>query len=61
MTEVFPVTVTNTSPSSAASAMGMTRKPSIAASSARIGSISVTITCAPIPWARVATPRPHMP
>ena len=42
-------------------AIGMTSKPSIAASSARIGSTSVTITCAPMPRARIATPRPTQP
>src|ERR687884_613065 len=31
------------------------------ASSARSGSVSVTITCAPIPFARSATPRPTQP
>src|SRR5881392_2121716 len=52
MTDVFPVTVTNTSPTSAARAIGITGKPSITASSARIGSTSVSMTCAPIPLAR---------
>src|SRR5690606_25804366 len=40
------------SPSAAARSMGRTRKPSMAASSARIGSTSVTITLAPAPRAR---------
>ena len=31
------------------------------ASIAFIGSTSVTITFAPIPFARIATPRPHQP
>src|SRR2546422_301544 len=35
--------------------------PSITASSARRGSTSVTITWAPMPLARAATPRPHIP
>ena len=61
MTEVLPVTVTNTSPTGAASGIFITEKPSITASSARIGSTSVTTTWAPMPLARVATPRPHMP
>ena len=42
-------------------AIGITWKPSITASSAFIGSTSVTITCAPMPFARIATPRPHQP
>ena len=42
-------------------AMGMTRQPSITASSALMGSISVTITLAPRPLARKAMPRPHQP
>src|SRR5256885_611086 len=54
MTEVLPVTVTKTSPTSAASGIFMTEKPSITASSARIGSTSVTITWGPQPLARVA-------
>ncbi len=33
----------------------------MAASSARTGSTSVTITLAPSPRARMATPRPHQP
>ena len=37
----------------------MTRKPSITASSAFVGSISVMITSAPLPRARLASPRPH--
>src|SRR3990172_8780123 len=48
-----------TSPSSTACARGMTSYPSITASSARSGSTSVTITRAPIPRARMATPRPQ--
>ena len=41
--------------------MDITRKPFIVASSALKGSISVTITFAPIPAARIATPLPHQP
>src|SRR5439155_17759250 len=52
MMVVLPVTVTNTSPTSAALAIGITWKPSMTASSARRGSTSVTITWAPIPLAR---------
>ena len=44
-----PVTVMKTSPRAAASSAGMTSKPSIRASSARIGSTSQTITDAPAP------------
>ena len=61
MTLMSPVTVMKMSPSGAASAMGMTRKPSITASRARTGFTSVTMTCAPMPRARMATPRPHQP
>ena len=57
----FPVTVQKKSPTFAASAIGTTSKPSISASSAGRGSISVTITRAPIPRARIASPRPHQP
>ncbi len=61
ITDLSPVAVTKMSPTSAASSIGITSKPSITASSARIGSTSVTITCAPMPFARIATPRPHQP
>src|SRR6266705_1707767 len=61
MTSTLPVRVTNTSPTCAASAIGTTRYPSICASSAFIGSISVTSTFAPAPRARMANPRPHHP
>ena len=61
MTRVLPVTVTKMSPILAASRIGMTIQPSIAASSALTGSISVTTIRAPRPWARIATPRPHQP
>ena len=40
---------------------GITRNPSITASSARTGSTSLTITFAPIPRARIETPLPHQP
>ena len=56
-----PVTVMKRSPVVAASAIGLTWKPSIAASRARIGLISVTTTCEPMPRARSATPLPHQP
>ena len=49
MTPLSPVAVTKMSPTSAAFAIGSTSKPSITASSAFIGSTSVTITCAPMP------------
>ena len=61
MTSLQPVTVTNTSPRGAASFMGITEKPSITASIALIGSTSVTMTLAPRPFARIATPLPHQP
>src|SRR2546429_193683 len=57
----LPVKVTNPSPPRAASAIGTTRYPSIWASSALSGSISVTSTFAPAPRARSANPRPHHP
>src|SRR5881628_2526532 len=52
MTDVLPVTVTNTSPCEAALVIGITWKPYITASRARIGSTSVTMTWAPSPLAR---------
>ena len=55
------MTVQKKSPSRAASSIGMTAKPSITASMARIGSTSVTMTEAPSPFARIATPFPHQP
>ena len=61
MTCLSPVAVTKMSPTSAACDIGITWKPSITASSAFIASTSVTITCAPSPFARIATPRPHQP
>ena len=45
----------------AARSIGSPSYPSMTASSARIGSVSVTITCDPIPRARIATPLPHQP
>jgi len=45
----------------AASAIGITRNPSITASIPFVGSISVMMTSAPCPLARIATPRPHQP
>jgi uncharacterized membrane protein YraQ (UPF0718 family) len=45
----------------AASTIGITSNPSITASIARMGSTSVTITDAPKPFARIATPLPHQP
>ena len=56
-----PVSVTKMSPIFAASAIGITRKPSITASNAGSGSTSVTTTWAPMPRARLAKPRPHQP
>ena len=61
ITLMSPVAVMKMSPSGAACAIVITRKPSIAASRAGTGAISVTITCAPIPRARWARPRPHQP
>ena len=61
MTSTEPVTVTNTSPSTAARAIGSTRNPRSEASRARTGSISVTMTWAPKPRAYSATPRPLAP
>ena len=51
-----PVTVMKRSPILAASAIGITWKPSMTASRARSGSTSVTMTLAPMPLARIATP-----
>ena len=61
MTWMLPVTVMKMSPILAASAMGMTWKPSMTASMALSGSISVTMTWAPMPLARMAMPLPHQP
>ncbi|OGP79138.1 MAG: hypothetical protein A2Z26_07290 [Deltaproteobacteria bacterium RBG_16_66_15] len=57
----LPVTVQKKSPIFAALAIGITSNPSIRASRAGRGSISVTMTRAPIPRARIASPRPHHP
>ena len=61
MTSFMPVAVMKMSPSLAASSIVMTRKPSSVALSAAVGLISVTMTLAPMPAARVATPRPQWP
>ena len=61
MTSLHPVTVTKMSPSAAATDIDITLNPSITASIARIGSISVTMTSAPRPFALIATPLPHHP
>jgi hypothetical protein len=61
ITSEQPVTVTKQSPSGAASSIGITQKPSMCASIARTGSTSVTMTFAPRPLARMATPLPHQP
>jgi hypothetical protein len=61
ITDLSPVAVTKMSPWRAACSIGSTWKPSITASSARSGSTSVTTTWAPMPFARLATPRPHQP
>nr|CAB57548.1 hypothetical protein [Saccharolobus solfataricus P2] len=58
---VFPVAVTNMSPTFEASAIGITSKPSITASRALIGSTSVTMTLAPIPLNLLAMPLPTHP
>ncbi len=60
-TFTLPVAVTKISPHGAASVWVMTRKPSIRASSAGIGSTSTTATCAPIPFMRIAIPLPTQP
>ena len=61
ITSLHPVTVTKMSPCSEASSMLMTLNPSITASIALTGSISVTMTSAPRPLALIATPFPHQP
>ena len=61
ITSSQPVTVTKMSPRLAASSMERTVKPSMCASMARTGSTSVTMTRAPRPCARIATPLPHQP
>ena len=61
MTATLPVVVTKMSPIAAASSMDMTMNPSMWASRARRGSISVTIIFAPSPWAFFASPRPQKP
>ena len=49
------------SPIAAACVIGITLKPCIRASNALVGSISVTTTSAPNPFARSATPLPQYP
>ncbi len=61
MTPMSPLTVQNMSPIFEASFMGITENPSMTASRALRASTSVTMTFAPIPLARMATPRPHQP
>ena len=61
MTSTLPVAVTKMSPTGAASSMVTTRKPSIAACRAQIGSISVTNTVAPMPRRAWAQPLPTSP
>ena len=58
---LFPVVVTMISPSTQASVIFFTSKPSIAACNAQIGSISVTITRAPAPLNEAAEPLPTSP
>ena len=57
----LPVVVTKMSPLCAASSIVMTSKPSIAACSAQIGSISVMSTRAPWPLSDGAQPLPTSP
>ena len=61
ITPAQPVTVTKKSPYFAASFIGITSNPSITASIALTGSISVTITRAPRAFALIDTPLPHQP
>ena len=61
MTRALPVAVTKMSPTGAASSMVTTRKPSIAAWSAQMGSISVTQTIAPSERRACAQPLPTSP
>ena len=61
ITLIFPVSVQKKSPRGAALAIGITWRPSMTASSDLKGSTSQTITCAPCPFARFATPLPHQP
>ena len=56
-----PVSVQKKSPILTASAIGITRNPSSEASMALVASTSVTTTSAPMPRARIASPRPHQP
>src|SRR5436189_7069 len=61
MTSLLPVAVTKMSALGNASSMVATAKPSIAAWSAQIGSISVTMTRAPAPLSDWAEPLPTSP
>ena len=56
-----PVVVMITSECGAASIIRITRKPSMRASSAFVASTSVTMTSAPRPRIRIATPLPTQP
>ena len=61
ITRLLPVAVTKMSALSAAQSIVTTRKPSIAACSALIGSISVTQTCADSARSACALPLPTSP
>jgi hypothetical protein len=61
ITSRAPVAVMKISPTVAASSMGRTGNPCSTASSARTGSISVTITWPPRPRIRLAMPCPQEP
>src|SRR5690242_5742845 len=61
ITLLEPVHVTKTSPNEAKSDNGLTSNPSMCASRALIGSISLTDTIAPIPRALTQTPLPTQP
>ena len=61
MMSFMPVAVTKMSPTLAASSIVITRMPSSVALRAAVGLTSVTITFAPMPLARIATPRPQWP
>ena len=59
ITSRMPVAVTKMCPISAASSIVITLWPSSVALSAAVGLTSVTMTLAPRPLARIATPRPQ--
>ena len=61
ITCMLPVTVMKMSPSRRPRAAASPRSRPSRASSARSGSTSETITWAPVPLARIATPVPHQP